>query len=60
MEHKTFGNVRVAQYTKDGKLIKIWKSQSEASESTGIAQPTISMCCNGKIKTAGGYRWSFR
>ena len=60
MEHKVYGEISVAQYTKDGQLIKIWDSQKEASEVTGISQPLISMCCNGKTKTAGGFRWSFR
>ena len=60
MEHKIYGEVGVAQYTKKGELIKIWNSQTEASKATGIAQQAISMCCNGKIKTAGGFCWSFR
>ena len=60
MEHKLYGEVKVAQYTKTGKLIKIWNSQKEAAEATGISHQTISMCCNSKVKTAGGYRWSFR
>ena len=59
MEHKLYGELRVAQYTKDGQLIKIWNSQLEASECTGISNVSISQCCNAKIKTAGGYRWSF-
>ena len=59
MEHKLYGEVRVAQYTKQGELIKIWDSQLEASEVTGISQSNISHCCNGKTKTAGGFRWSF-
>lgn len=60
MEHKLYGEISVAQYTKRGKLIKIWESQTQASEATGIAQQSISRCCNGKLKTAGGFRWSFR
>ena len=60
MEHKMYGELRVAQYTKKGELIRIWYSQKQASEATGISQANISACCNGKIKTAGGYRWSFR
>lgn len=59
MEHKLYGEIRVAQYTKDGELIRIWNSQKEASRMTGIPQQNISRCCNGKLKTAGGYRWSF-
>lgn len=60
MVHKVYGEISVAQYTKTGKLIKIWDSQIEASKATGISQALISMCCNAKIKTAGGFRWSFR
>jgi hypothetical protein len=60
MEHKIYGEIRVAQYTKKGQLIRIWNSQTEASEATGIDKVSISQCCNGRIKTAGGYRWSFR
>ena len=59
MEHKMYGEIYVAQYTKKGKLIKIWDSQMEASKATGIAHQSISLCCNSKIKTAGGFRWSF-
>ena len=31
----------------------------EASRRTGIRQSRISMCCNGKIKTSGGFHWTF-
>lgn len=40
-------------------LIKVWNSQKEASETLGIAQPSISDCCYGKVPSAGGYKWSF-
>lgn len=59
MEHKIYGEIRVAQYAKNGEFIKIWDSQKEASRQTGVPQQNISKCCNGKLKTAGGYRWSF-
>lgn len=59
MKHRLYGEIKIAQYTKSGELIAIWDSQKEASERTHISQQNISLCCNGKIKTAGGYRWSF-
>ena len=59
MKHKTYGEVRVAQYTKDGYLVKIWDSQTEASEATGVPQSYISHCCYGRMKLAGGFKWSF-
>ena len=59
MRSKLIEELRVAQYTKHGELINIWETQKEASRVTGVAQPSISACCYGKLKTAGGFRWSF-
>lgn len=59
MRNNLVEEIKVAQYTKDGYLIKIWDTQMEASESTGVPQANISKCCYGKLKTAGGFRWSF-
>lgn len=36
-----------------------YDSMQEAERQTGIAQSSISLCCNGKIKTAGGMHWCF-
>ena len=36
---------------------KVYPSSMEASRQTGIKQPSISFCINGKRKTAGGYHW---
>lgn len=35
----------------------VYLSVCEASRQTGIGQSSISKCCNGKYKTAGGYHW---
>ena len=35
----------------------VYLSQSEASRQTGIAASSISACCRGKRKTAGGFHW---
>lgn len=35
-------------------------SQSEAGRRLGIKIGDICSCCNGKIKTAGGYTWKFK
>lgn len=37
----------------------IYESTREAARQTGIAQSSISQCCNGKLKTAGGYHWKY-
>ena len=36
-----------------------YDSINEASRVTGVAASNISAVCNGKRKTAGGYRWEF-
>ena len=47
----------VLQFTKDGKFVNEYYSAWEAARQTGIAQSGISNCCNGKRKSAGGFKW---
>jgi len=49
----------INQYTKDGVFIKVWCSITEASKSMNIGRSNIRSCSNGKLKSAGGYIWSF-
>jgi len=50
----------VAQYTLDGKLIKIWESLAAMSAETGYSRGNISMCCNGKYKNMlYGFSWAY-
>lgn len=38
----------------------VFNSLKEAAKSCGLSQgDTISLCCKGKVKTAGGYHWRF-
>lgn len=37
----------------------IYESAAEASRQTGIGRPNISLCCECKMNTAGGYHWKF-
>ena len=60
MSETRFVNRKIAQLTKDGEVIRLWDSQIEASRVTGVPQQNISKCCNGKLKSAGGFRWIFR
>lgn len=50
---------RVYQYTKDGSFVRSYPSQMEAERQTGYDDGYISNCCNGKRKSAYGYRWSY-
>lgn len=47
----------VAQYTMDGELVNIFKSQIEAERITGIPNTSISLCARGIHKQAGGFVW---
>ena len=49
---------KVAQYTLDGNLIKIWDSITDASNE-GYNLCCISFCCNGRIKTHKGFIWKY-
>lgn len=49
----------VLQFTKDGEFIKKWANGGEA-ERAGVAdRGNISSCCNGRMKSAGGFVWRF-
>ena len=50
---------RVYQYTKDGIYINTFYGIREAERQTSIGRESISRCCRGKLKTAGGYVWKY-
>lgn len=49
----------ILQFTKEGKLIRKWKSAKDIERELGYSNADISKCCNGKQKTCGGYKWHF-
>ena len=50
---------KILQFTKSGEFIKEWPSLNEAERELGIAHSSISGCCNGIRKSAGGYIWKY-
>lgn len=42
-----------------GEVIRKWECSADVWRETGINYGNISECCNGKRKTASGYRWMF-
>ena len=48
---------KVAQYSKKGELIKVYKSISEAIKETCCS--SIRDCCSGRTKTACGFVWKY-
>ena len=56
---ENFSSKKVKQYDKDLNFIKEWNCMSDVERELGISTSHISQVCNGKRKTAGGYKWSF-
>lgn len=50
---------KVAQYTKDGKLIKVWDYMTQACEEIDGDSSTISKCCRGLVKIHKGFVWKY-
>ena len=49
----------VGQYTRDGKLIKVWQSTNEVERQLGFNHSALSRAARGKQKTAYGYWWKY-
>jgi group I intron endonuclease len=49
----------VRQYTLDNELIQEWESISEACRQLNLDTSRISLCCRGKAKTTGGFKWKY-
>ena len=49
----------IAQYTLNGKLLKVWPSLKEAKRGTGFSQGNVSQVANGKRKQAYGFIWKY-
>ena len=50
---------RVKQYDLQGTFIKEWDCIAEVERQLNIANQSISACCKGKLKKAGGYKWEY-
>lgn len=50
---------RIKMFTKDGVLMKVFRSARDAEEELGISHSHISQCCHGSRQSAGGYQWQF-
>ena len=52
--------IPVSQQTIEGVFIASYESIHEAQRLTNIDRATISRCCKGIQKTAGGFKWTFK
>lgn len=50
----------VLKYSKEGVLLQEYYSLREASIQNNLPESNISMNCNGKLKTCGGFIWKFK
>lgn len=50
---------KVGKYTKEGELLKVYNSASEAWKDGNTSSSNIQNCCRGKTKTAGGFVWKY-
>ena len=48
------------QYDLENNFINEYESACEAYRQTKICRSCINDCCNGKLKTAGGYKWKYK
>tara|TARA_R110002153_G_scaffold64195_1_gene171854 strand:+ start:2768 stop:3541 length:774 start_codon:yes stop_codon:yes gene_type:complete len=58
-EHKKKLRKAVNQLDLDGNFIMLWESVSKAGKVIGVDYTGISNCCNGKLKTSGGFKWEW-
>ena len=50
---------KILQFTKSGEFLREWPSINESSRQLKINCGHICSCCNGKLKSAGGYVWKY-
>ena len=50
----------VLQFTKDGELVREWKSMNDVEINLGFNHSNISSCCTGKRKSANGFVWKYK
>ncbi len=50
---------KVAQLNLKGDYINVFNTATEAHKETGTNLTSISSCCTGNRKTAGGYKWMY-
>ena len=50
---------KVLQFTLDGEFIREWPSIQEIERQLGFNHSAVSRCCNGKQKSAYGFKWCY-
>lgn len=50
----------ILQFSLDNVFIREWDSTKTASKELNLKSSSICMCCKGKTKTCGGYKWVYK
>ena len=48
---------KVIQLDLNDNVLNVFESIKQAGQETGVFATSISACCNGKVKSAGGFKW---
>ena len=54
-----YQNRKIAQYSKDGTLIRVWDKLCQISSETNMDYRNVYSCCIGKLDHAYGYTWKY-
>ena len=58
--HRTSVAKPVLQLDKQtGEVIRKWECAADVERELGFNHGSISACCHGKLKSAGGFKWQF-
>lgn len=52
-------NKKINQFELTGKFVRSWENQRQIYNETGFFPDSIRKCCEGKRKTAHGYKWEY-
>lgn len=55
-----YASKKIIQYSKEKTFIKEWVCARQIEKQLGISHSNISLCCQHKRKTAGGYIWEYK
>jgi len=50
----------ILQFDKKEEFIREWKGSTEAAKKLKLHSTGINACCNGKLKSSGGFIWKFK
>lgn len=57
---KTNSGKKIMQFSKEGKLLKIWDNIDQVAKALRVSRESIAGCCRGKAKTAHKYIWKYK